>query len=265
MLQHGRGGVLAWGCKLTSELVLFQETVHTVFTTRNSEIFEGSHFAQTSSAQQLCSKKHECSYCHKTFGNKTNLVHHVRIHTGERPFKCKVLRIDADKTLRLSVALSVYRIVPVWGSKVSVGVGKRETSTCYKMLSVSKCQRKSHQLEEKIESTTISKNQFSCSVCSKVFPFKTISAHNGIIRKGDHQIVYDADKCSSQGFEMTNLERKKYQCNFCVKSFRFKSKFEEHTRVHTGERPFKCDICLKHFKSKQSLKYHGKQSHKIET
>ncbi|GFW35895.1 zinc finger protein [Trichonephila clavipes] len=39
----------------------------------------------------------------------------------------KVLRIDADKTLRLSVAFSVYRIVPVWGSKVSVGVGKRET------------------------------------------------------------------------------------------------------------------------------------------
>ncbi|GFY57537.1 zinc finger protein [Trichonephila inaurata madagascariensis] len=83
--------MICYSSKNTSEYsILFQETVHTVFTTQNSEIFEGSHFAQTSSAQQLCSKKHECPYCHKTFGYKTNLVHHVRIHTGERPFKCKV-------------------------------------------------------------------------------------------------------------------------------------------------------------------------------
>ncbi|GFU87675.1 hypothetical protein TNCV_2935971 [Trichonephila clavipes] len=38
------------------------------------------------------------------------------------------LRIDADKTLRLSVAFLVYRIVPVRGSKVSVGVGRRKTT-----------------------------------------------------------------------------------------------------------------------------------------
>ncbi|GFY36026.1 heme-binding protein 1 [Trichonephila clavipes] len=39
----------------------------------------------------------------------------------------KVLRIDADKTLRLSVAFPVYRIVPVRGSKISVGIGRRES------------------------------------------------------------------------------------------------------------------------------------------
>ncbi|GFV42125.1 hypothetical protein TNCV_3544521 [Trichonephila clavipes] len=41
----------------------------------------------------------------------------------------KVLRIDADKTLCLSVRFPVHRIVPVRGSKVSVGVGKREIAT----------------------------------------------------------------------------------------------------------------------------------------
>ncbi|GFX52400.1 hypothetical protein TNCV_4324181 [Trichonephila clavipes] len=40
----------------------------------------------------------------------------------------KVLRIDVDKTLRLSVAFPVYRIVLVRGSRVSVGVGRRESS-----------------------------------------------------------------------------------------------------------------------------------------
>ncbi|GFV42121.1 hypothetical protein TNCV_3544481 [Trichonephila clavipes] len=43
----------------------------------------------------------------------------------------KVLWIDADKTLSLSVAFPVYRIVPVRGSKVSVGVGKRERNRDY--------------------------------------------------------------------------------------------------------------------------------------
>ncbi|GFS80625.1 uncharacterized protein TNCV_3870441 [Trichonephila clavipes] len=38
-----------------------------------------------------------------------------------------MLRINANKTLSLSVALLAYRNVPERGSKVSVGVGKRES------------------------------------------------------------------------------------------------------------------------------------------
>ncbi|GFX35757.1 transposable element Tcb2 transposase [Trichonephila clavipes] len=47
----------------------------------------------------------------------------------------KVLRIDADKTLRLSVAFPVYRIVPVRGSKISVGVGRRENKIRFSLSS----------------------------------------------------------------------------------------------------------------------------------
>ncbi|GFS52751.1 GMC_oxred_C domain-containing protein [Trichonephila clavipes] len=53
---------------------------------------------------------------------------HTSLVKDQLRIKPEVLRIDADKTLRLSVAFPLYRIVPVRGSKVSVGVGKRETT-----------------------------------------------------------------------------------------------------------------------------------------
>lgn len=34
--------------------------------------------------------KYKCSYCHKTFRQKSHLIEHERIHTGERPFKCNL-------------------------------------------------------------------------------------------------------------------------------------------------------------------------------
>lgn len=33
-------------------------------------------------------KQHQCDTCGKVFNNKPGLVHHIRIHTGERPYVC---------------------------------------------------------------------------------------------------------------------------------------------------------------------------------
>lgn len=44
----------------------------------------------------------------------------------------------------------------------------------------------------------------------------------------------------------------------------FIGKYESHTRVHTGEKPFECDICHQRYSTKSNLTVHRKK-HSNET
>uniref|UniRef100_A0A8C9XC83 Zinc finger and BTB domain-containing protein 41 n=1 Tax=Sander lucioperca TaxID=283035 RepID=A0A8C9XC83_SANLU len=53
--------------------------------------------------------------------------------------------------------------------------------------------------------------------------------------------------------------KKILKCPKCDKTFDRTGKYESHTRVHTGEKPFQCDICLQRYSTKSNLTVHKKK------
>ncbi|CAK6442304.1 unnamed protein product [Pipistrellus nathusii] len=53
--------------------------------------------------------------------------------------------------------------------------------------------------------------------------------------------------------------RKILQCPMCDKTFDRIGKYESHTRVHTGEKPFECDICHQRYSTKSNLTVHRRK------
>ncbi|XP_054837568.1 zinc finger and BTB domain-containing protein 41 [Eublepharis macularius] len=58
---------------------------------------------------------------------------------------------------------------------------------------------------------------------------------------------------------MQNSSKKCLQCPKCDKTFDRAGKYESHTRVHTGEKPFECDICHQRYSTKSNLTVHRKK------
>lgn len=175
--------------------------------------------SSTNSKAKKPVKQHQCDTCGKVFRTKPGLVHHIRIHTGERPYVCHL----CDKRFINGGHLHTHM-------RTHTGEKNHICAACEKAFATAQ------QLTKHTIAIHTSERPYGCTYCTKRFA----SSSN----LNTHIKIHTGEK--------------NYHCDQCGKAFSTKGQLYQHMLVHTGEKAFLCEYCNKRFSQKAHLIRHLK-------
>jgi len=182
-------------------------------------------------------KKIKCGQCDKVLRGSNALKAHIRLHTGERPFKCD----KCDWAF-------VQRAHLIRHKKVQHGEGnhteKFQCSTCSRWYSTEAI------LELHINTIHKGLRPFKCSMCKDTFNIQGLLLRH---QRELHQMDVDLPE-----------EERRYVCKFdeCGKKFSLQSDLNKHIYEHTGVHPYQCKECGNCFSSSGNLGKHVRRIHR---
>lgn len=191
-------------------------------------------------------RKFICESCGKGFYTATEIITHLRTHTGETPYACP----ECPSTYTQLSSLIRHR-------KKHKGEKTEVCDMCPKSFCTKDQLRRHKQVHTGYK-------EFSCDICNSAFKYKhNLTKHHKLhIEPSNFVCNHCGRTFNTKGNLKIHIERvhseKSGNCKVCSKMV---SNIEVHMWKHTGERPLKCELCTKSFYEAKALSHHINFSH----